>query len=1232
MALGTWEGSVRLFFSSGNELECLTATGTGCEGFPFPLGDRALLVGAPALGDVNRDGRQEIAAALSDGRLILIDLEGKPVAGFAFTAEEGLQAGPSLVDLDGDGRAEILIGTKSGKHHALRANGTELDHFPVSNGEAVTSSIAAGLIGAKPRMAFASGNEDGRVYVSNLSGQILPGFPCPSQYLVSGEPALGDIDADGFNDVAFASQDFKIYAVRHDGELFQGFPVPTGARMLAGPALADLEEDGKLEVVAGTNDGRVFAIDASGQPVKGFPVKLGERITGAVVVADLDRDGKEEILAATVDGQLHVLKSNGKPFPGFPARLAAEPVAGPVVGDSGDGTLLVAVPAGEKIFAFKIKRSGKAAGPLAWPQPGHDGAHTGRVHPNPPGYADLKIVPASPTTDEDLKAEYRFFDLDGDPQPPAEIRWFRDRKEVPELSGKLQVPKELTRKKEKWRFQVSTKGATPRQSEDVIVVNTPPGQPRIAFEPAELRRAHPLKVRIEEPAQDMDGDEIAYRYAWLRDGKPLKGLNGPELPAGTLTKAERWTVVVTAFDGECEGRPVFLQGFVVDSAPSAPQVALTPAAPRAGDPIQVVIKREATDVDGDRLRYRHRFSIDGKPLSLASTVATLPALSVQEKQVISVEVRADDGEMLGPPVTAQVSAVNTPPEPPKPTILPVEPKATDTLFGALASPSSDIDGDPLTYRFTFWREGKKIATSTDGREVSGLKKGEVYELEVVANDGEADSAPGRVRVTVKNSRPTLPAISFSNTSLRSGEAVEVRIDRPSTDADADPLSYEYAFSVNGKPADLPKSARGIPPGRLRKHESWTVEVTPFDREETGPTARAQLAVINTLPTRPMVEIEPAEPTAESGARVRIVSPAVDRDADPLSYRYAWSVDGEPLRLPNTAVSVAPGALKRGESLRLAVTAFDGEAESEPAWAEARVKNSPPTPPRMALQPERPTVRDELVCAIKKPSQDPDRETPALRYTWRRNGVMLPLSARQDRIAAGIARHGEIWSCEVIATDGELSSPALMAQVSILNSPPAAPMVAIEPEAPRAGQDLVCRISKPSEDADLDSVSYAYRWTQGGKPLASDGQEPWRLAASALRKGQSYRCDVTPSDAQSTGTVGAAESRLRNSPPTRPSVHLAPKTPVAGAPLACEIDRQSTDPDGESVRYRYKWLKNGVEQSFAASSAQVPARLSKENDLWRCMVTPHDGEDDGPLAESEDVVIQASPTHRADLID
>jgi len=73
-----------------------------------------------------------------------------------------------------------------------------------------------------------------------------------------------------------------------------------------------------------------------------------------------------------------------------------------------------------------------------------------------------------------------------------------------------------------------------------------------------------------------------------------------------------------------------------------------------------------------------------------------------------------------------------------------------------------------------------------------------------------------------------------------------------------------------------------------------------------------------------------------------------------------------------------------------------------------------------------------------------------------------------------------------------------------------------------------------------------------------------------------------------------------------------------------------DPDGDTIRYRFTWQRNGVPQPFAETSQEVPARLVKAGDRWRCVVVPTDGDLDGPETGSEEALVAPGPGAEAAL--
>jgi VCBS repeat protein len=1514
-------GAPAVVVVAGEKVLAFRADGSAVALFSIAGGEEDEAAGAPAAADMDGDGRVEIAVATKSGRLFL--WSGGMLPGFPVKLGARARAGPSFADVDADGRPELLVGDEKGRLHAFKRSGREAAGWPANVGCVLTSTASSSLFAGGRSVAV--GCEDGKVHVLDGGGRERLGFPLVTKFSVTGAPAFADLDDDGEMDLVVASQDFGVYAVNAKGKPLPGFPVKAGYRIYQGPAIADLDGDRRLDVAFASADGMIHAVSASGEKLPGFPVKVGTRIFGGVAVGDLDRDGDLDLVVATTDGELVAVDGKGKPLAGFPASLPADVTATPVLHDLGQGALAAFVGApGGQLHAVRSTSSGNAAPRVAWAGSGRDAAQSGRFGPNPPAYKDLALAPAEPRALDGLKASWRGVWLDagrGESAPAPRIEWQRNGKAVAALEGKKELPPGTVKRGERWRFVLtSPKGDATAEGREVAVLDTPPTAPGVALEPAVPNRATDVHARIVKPAVDPDGDPLTYQIAWLLDGLET-GVTGEVFPADRLKRSAILSARVVASDGELSGPAGAAQARVGDTPPGPLQVSLEPSAPGRADPVRARIDVPATDPDGDPLVYRYAWKVDGQVRNVPASTSVLGAGLFRKHQKIEVEARAFDGELAGPPARAEVAARNTPPTAPKIEIRPARPRRGDALHAVITAPAEDADGDPLAYRFSWKKNGAPFAAPGDGREVPGseVAKGDRFELAVTAGDGEATGpaataavtvantppvppriaieprrpkggeplklvvlepardadgervalqiawtrdgkptgsgaetlaaaqfakhervrvvvtprdgeeagAPAADEVVVDDAPPTEPGIAFATerptvgaplravvktpaqdpdgdavryqyrwfrdgapvalpdgtpesrdapfwtsasevpaSELRKGQrwAVEVRahdgerpgpaaraavaivnspppaprlafaperprrvdgiavaVEQPpdpdgdtithrytwtrdgarydappgqaqiprgvakkgqrwavevvasdgeadspavrheaviadtapgsaavalcegpvpagtvpqariavaASDADGDSLTYRHEWTVNGKPVPAMSGQTRLTAPALRKHDRVRVTVTPWDGELAGPATFAECEVVNTPPGAPAVALEPAEPTAPKGATVVVRKPSADRDQDTVSYRYAWWRDGAPFK--NEGPSIPPGTMRHGELWRVEVTPFDGEEEGERVVLQAVVKNTPPPTPSVVLAPASAAAGEALTCDARSPERDADQEEVTLRYRWFRNDKPEAFAEGSPNLPAGVLRRGEKWRCEAWAFDGTAEGGRAGAELVVRNTPPTAPQVAIEPERPHRGDELRCRISTPSADADGDSVSYTYAWSENDRPVPP-GPDPARIDGAKVSKGRRWKCTATPSDGTAAGTPASAVAVVANSPPGPLAVRLEPSSPRQGQPLRCEVAVKSEDPDGDAVRYRYAWQRNGAAQPFAESSQEVPPRLVKAGDRWRCTVTPSDGSEDGPPAGSEEVlVLPPADERRADV--
>ena len=1511
----TLGGAPAVVVPAGEKVIALRGDGSMVPGFPIALGAGEAASGSVAAADMDGDGRPEIAIATTSGRLFL--WSGGMVAGFPVMLGARARAGASFADVDGDGRLEVLVGDEKGRVHAFKRSGREAAGWPAGGGAPVTSSISSAVFGPVRVVAF--GCEDGKVHVLDQAGRERPGFPLVTKFSVTGAPAFADLDDDGEMDLVVASQDFGVYVVSSKGQPLPGFPVKAGYRLYEGPALADLDGDKRLDIVFASADGMIHAVSGKGDPLPGFPVRVGVRLFSGPAVADLDRDGALDVVAVAADGSVAAFGANGKPLAGFPLPLLGSDVgASPLVYDAvGDGALAVFVglPTGA-LHAVRAPRPGTAHAAAPWPGPARDAARSGRYGPNPPTYKELALTPAEPRAQDALRARWRGVWLDAGPSeaiPAPRVEWQRNGKAVPALEGKKELPPGTVKRGERWQFVLSSAGGARWESPEIRVLDTAPGELAAALEPAVPTRGGDVKAVVRKQATDPDGDPLRYEMTWLLDGLET-GVQGDVFPANLLRKGSLLTARVAAHDGELSGPAALAEARVGDTAPGTAQISLEPATPARTDGARARVEVAASDADGDSVVYWYRWTVDGQPRNLPLTTAVLPGALFRKHQKVEVEVRAFDGKLEGAPVRASVTARNTPPAAPRVEIRPARPRRGDALRATIVAPAEDPDGDAITYRFEWRKNGAPFQGATaEGREIPGaevartdqfeltvtpndgeangaratalvvvgntppsppriaieparpkggeplklvtlepardvdgervvlhvvwtregkptghgaetlqpsefrkhervrvvvtprdgedagnpgtyevvvddaaptapvvafatekptvtaplavrvktpasdpdgdalryqyrwisdgaaialpdgtdesrappfwtavsevptkeLKKGQHWVVEVRAHDGEKPGPAARAETTIVNSPPPAPALVFSPERPRRVDGIAIAIeqapdpdgdviryryawtrdgqrfeappdqaqiprgvakkgqrwavevvasdgeadspavrhqaviadtapgptavalcDRPvpagtvpqaritlaAFDADGDPITYRHDWIVNGKAIPAAQGQARLTAPALRKHDLVRVVVTPWDGDLAGPPAMGECAVENTPPTAPIVALEPADPTAPRGVSVAIRKPSSDRDGDPVAYRYAWYRDG--LRTPHDTAVIPPAVMRHGETWRVEVTAFDGEDPGDAVTAAAIVKNTVPPAPSVVLVPATPATGEPIVCDARAPERDADQEPITIRTRWHRDDRVVAIAEAGSALPANVVRRGEKWRCEAWSFDGTAESAHASAELTVRNSAPSAPTLVLEPEVPRRGDDLFCRIQTSSTDIDDDPVTYTYSWTRNDRPMPP-GADPARVEAGRLAKGERWRCTATPSDGTAAGGAASAERTLTNSPPGPAIVRLKPAPPRPGEPIRCEIVAKGEDPDGDNVRYRYSWQRNGTPQPFAESSQEVPARLVKDGDRWRCSVTTTDGSEDGPSAGTEEALVQGA---------
>jgi hypothetical protein len=356
---------------------------------------RTTTAGSVAIGDVNGDGRPEIVVLTGSGSAHVIDATGHELPGWPVFLDRTLTkmtdpdhqlvssftGAPALADLDKNGKLEIIAAAGDGRIYVWKADGSNYGPFPIvlaSNPTArnwrLVGSPAVGDVDHDGVIDIVEGtmspNDGGELHVVNsMTGHDIPGYPIQVQsikilpYVAEGlpeAPALADIDHDGKLEIAVFGVASTPRIFKSDGSLMTALnnnDYGAGAESTdrpyvvfsANPAFGDLDNDGHLDFVV---PGEGFG--AAGSFALGYKKTVFDNLLGCwnierneflegcpkriddwmffmnAAIADLDGDGLPEMTVGSGGYYVRAYNYKGAAPAGFPKLTGGWIAAAPL--------------------------------------------------------------------------------------------------------------------------------------------------------------------------------------------------------------------------------------------------------------------------------------------------------------------------------------------------------------------------------------------------------------------------------------------------------------------------------------------------------------------------------------------------------------------------------------------------------------------------------------------------------------------------------------------------------------------------------------------------------------------------------------------------------------------------------------------------------------------------------------------------------------------------------------
>jgi len=445
----------------------------------------------------------------------------------------------------------------------------------------------------------------------------------------------------------------------------------------------------------------------------------------------------------------------------------------------------------------------------------------------------------------------------------------------------------------------------------------------------------------------------------------------------------------------------------------------------------------STDVDGDPLTYRWSFqSIPaGSTATLTGSTTATPSFTVDKPGSYTVQLTVNDGKVDSAPSTVAISTQNSPPVANPGTDQTVETGATVQLDG---SHSSDVDGDPLTYLWSF--------VSTPAGSLAALanpatanptfvtdKKGR-YVIQLVVNDGKVNSAPSTVTISDINSAPIANAGANQTVTARSLVSLD---GSQSTDVDGDALTYTWAIlnAPAGSAATLSDASAVKPTFTVDVPGNYVIQLIVNDGTVDSLPVTVTISDQNTAP---VANAGPAQ-TVPLGSLVTLDGTG-SSDVDAQTLIFSWSMISSPAG--STAALSAPASASpsftadKAGNYVIQLIVNDGIVNSQPATVIVSTINSIPVANPGANQ----TVSAGATVLLDA-SASSDADGDALTYTWailsQPPDGTASLSGPHIVNPSFVANAAGLYVVQLIVNDGKVDSPPVTVSITAnpVNQPP-----------------------------------------------------------------------------------------------------------------------------------------------------------------------------------------------------
>ena len=491
---------------------------------------------------------------------------------------------------------------------------------------------------------------------------------------------------------------------------------------------------------------------------------------------------------------------------------------------------------------------------------------------------------------------------------------------------------------------------------------------------------------------------------------------------------------------------------------------------------------KSSDVDGDSLTFLWSFTSvpGGSAASLSNPNAVTPAFVVDHAGTYVIQLIVNDGTVSSTPDTVTITTSNSGPVANAGPDQTAFVSQTVTLDGGK---SSDVDGDSLTFLWSFLLvPSGSTAILSNPAAVNPTFKVDLpgtYEVQLIVNDGKADSQPDAVVITTVNSKPVADAGPDQTAFVTQTVTLD---GSGSSDVDSNALTYKWSFSSNpaGSAAVISNPSDVKPTFTVDKPGTYVVQLIVNDGSvDSTPDSMT----ITTLNSKPVANAGLNQTVQVGDTATLDGSKSTDVDGDLLSYTWSFvSLPAGSAATLSDPESVRPSfTVDKPGSYVVQLIVKDAVTDSDPATVTITTENSPPV---ADAGPDQTVYVTDTVQLDGSKSKDADGDPLTYRWSFTSTpaGSTPTILNPSDVNPTFVVDRPGTYVIQLTVNDGIVSSTPDTVTITTSNSKPVA-------NAGPDQNDVIAGMTvdlngSASSDADKDPLSYKWSFISIPDPSAA----------------------------------------------------------------------------------------------------------------------------------------------------